>query len=336
MKTLIIFIIACCVSFLSYSQPSDSTAYFLQKANTDFDARLYLSASKSYDRVISLDANNFEAYLKNGKAKLEMSKIYEAGQLFERAYALEPNNEEVIEQLSTLYFNNRQYQKALDLVQKCKACKNTDLLLGMGYYHLEDYGKAIQYLQKAIEKNSNNAQAYYSLARTALELEQSAEAIGYLQKAIKIDSSRYNWKYELGLLFYNAENYKEALSYFDKAIAGGLQKNNDVLENYGFAQIYNGNSDAGIATLEIVNQRKPNNTTLLTNIAYALYAATQYDKAISYYEKVLIINARDASALYMAGMSFQKMGQEEKGQKLCDKAIEMDPSLAKNRQKKQG
>jgi hypothetical protein len=33
-------------------------------------------------------------------------------------------------------------------------------------------------------------------------------------------------------------------------------------------------------------------------------------------------------------MVFQKKGQKEKGQKICDKAIEMDPSLAKNRQKK--
>jgi hypothetical protein len=36
----------------------------------------------------------------------------------------------------------------------------------------------------------------------------------------------------------------------------------------------------------------------------------------------------------MAGMSFQKKGQKEKGQKICDKAIEMDPSLARYRQKK--
>jgi hypothetical protein len=36
----------------------------------------------------------------------------------------------------------------------------------------------------------------------------------------------------------------------------------------------------------------------------------------------------------MIGMCYQKMGQKEKGIALCDKAIELDPSLANNKQKK--
>jgi hypothetical protein len=36
----------------------------------------------------------------------------------------------------------------------------------------------------------------------------------------------------------------------------------------------------------------------------------------------------------MIGMSFQKKGEKEKGQLLCDKAIAMDPSLESKRQKK--
>jgi len=34
-------------------------------------------------------------------------------------------------------------------------------------------------------------------------------------------------------------------------------------------------------------------------------------------------------------MDYQKKGEKEKGQRLCDKAIEMDPSLASLKQKKQ-
>jgi hypothetical protein len=37
----------------------------------------------------------------------------------------------------------------------------------------------------------------------------------------------------------------------------------------------------------------------------------------------------------MIGMSFQKKGDTNKGQQLCDKAIEMDPGLSSLRQKKQ-
>jgi hypothetical protein len=37
----------------------------------------------------------------------------------------------------------------------------------------------------------------------------------------------------------------------------------------------------------------------------------------------------------MAGMTFQKLGQKEKGKKICDNAIAMDPSLARYRQRKE-
>jgi hypothetical protein len=49
---------------------------------------------------------------------------------------------------------------------------------------------------------------------------------------------------------------------------------------------------------------------------------------------LLELNPKDATSLFMAGMVFQKKGEKEKGQKICDKAIEMDPSLTRNRQKK--
>ena len=35
----------------------------------------------------------------------------------------------------------------------------------------------------------------------------------------------------------------------------------------------------------------------------------------------------------MIGLSYQKKGEKQKGQQLCDKAIEMDPSLNSLRQK---
>ena len=43
----------------------------------------------------------------------------------------------------------------------------------------------------------------------------------------------------------------------------------------------------------------------------------------------------DAKALYQAGLNFQKMGQKDRGQQMCDKAIEMDPSLENLRRKKE-
>ena len=81
-------------------------------------------------------------------------------------------------------------------------------------------------------------------------------------------------------------------------------------------------------------ERKPNNKELLNNIAHAFYDTKKYNDALDYFTKILNLNPQDATTLYMAGMTFQKQGQKEKGQSICDKAIAMDPSLAEKRQKK--
>jgi tetratricopeptide (TPR) repeat protein len=58
-----------------------------------------------------------------------------------------------------------------------------------------------------------------------------------------------------------------------------------------------------------------------------------YDKSLEFCQKLIEFDAKDAKALYQAGLCFQKKGQKDKGQGMCDKAIEMDPSLASMRQK---
>jgi tetratricopeptide (TPR) repeat protein len=61
---------------------------------------------------------------------------------------------------------------------------------------------------------------------------------------------------------------------------------------------------------------------------------TKYDDAIAFWDRILAADKEDARALYMIGMSFQKKGQETKGMALCNKAIEMDPSLNGLRQRR--
>ncbi len=80
-------------------------------------------------------------------------------------------------------------------------------------------------------------------------------------------------------------------------------------------------------------QRRPSDTNLLDMVAEAHYNAKKYDEAINYWDEMLALDKTNASALYMIGMSYQKKGEKEKGMSLCDKAIEMDPSLASHKQK---
>ncbi|HMK27885.1 MAG TPA: hypothetical protein VK483_17760, partial [Chitinophagaceae bacterium] len=92
--------------------------------------------------------------------------------------------------------------------------------------------------------------------------------------------------------------------------------------------------------VKILNEiliKKPSDMNILNMIAEAYYYKAKYQEAIDYWDRVLEYDKKDASALYMIGMCYQKKGGKEnmeKGTRLCDIAIGMDPALASYRQKK--
>jgi tetratricopeptide (TPR) repeat protein len=81
-------------------------------------------------------------------------------------------------------------------------------------------------------------------------------------------------------------------------------------------------------------QRKPQDQELLYNIADAYYRGGKWQTAIEYWDQVLANDKKNASALYMIGMAYQKKGEKDKGMQLCDRAIQMDPSLKNLKQER--
>lgn len=334
MKTILLLNIIFFICIQLTAQTKDSAEYYYKKGSDEASLKHYLVAARYFDKAIIFNSKFTDAYLQNGKANLEMRKIDAALVNFTKANELHPSHPGAIKELSTLYFNNRQFAKAINMAQQCKDCPGSDRIVAMSYYHLEDYGKAVTGLQKALEVNPSDAELLYTLGRTYIELEDEKSAIVYYRKAIEIDTAKHAWMYELALMYYNLHQYADALRYFIRAEQAGYIKTNDFYENIGFAYLYNRDFETGIKNLAIVLARKPNNVTLLSDIAQAMYGAKRYDDALTYYQKLLSLNDKDFKSLYMAGITFQKKGEKEKGQAMCDKAIAMDPSLAEKRQKK--
>lgn len=313
---------------------SDSANFYFKKGQDEQTARRYMVAAKNFDKAIQFNPKYTDAYIENGKVNLSMRRVAAAQTNFEKAYQLQPDNQSVIKELASLYINNKQFQEANDLAQKCKNCPEVDRILAMSSYKMEDYVKAISALEKYLAKTPNDAEATYVLGRCYLEVEDFKNAIQEYQKALVLDPTKSVWMYELALQLYNSNDYPNAKKYFIMAGDAGYPKSNDFYENLGFAYIITGDVENGLKNLTIVLNRKPNNKELLNDMAQALYTAKHYDEALGYYQKLLELNAKDANSLYMAGITFQKMGQKERGIAMCDEAIKLDPALAKNRQKK--
>ncbi|MFC4261591.1 tetratricopeptide repeat protein [Ferruginibacter yonginensis] len=312
--------------------PSDSAQFYFEKGMVEKNAKRYLVAANHFEKAISFNKSFTEAYIENAAVNIEMRKTDQAKANLVKAYELQPSNSKVIEALTDLYYNYRQWDKAIEFASKCTTCGNTDRIIGMSNYEKEDYVLAEKALLKAIAKKADDAQANYTLARTYMEMEAYRKAVPYFEKAVSLLPEKNNWAYELGLLYYNNNNYRSAVTAFEAALTNGYIASNDFNENYGYALLYSGNYGKGEEKLMGIYAKK-NNKEIIRDLAQILYEQKQYDRSLDYCQKLLEIDAKDAKALYQAGLTFQKMGQKAKGQGMCDKAIEMDPSLASKRSK---
>jgi tetratricopeptide (TPR) repeat protein len=333
MRNLFYVTILLCSGLSVYAQ-QDSAQHYFNKGNEEKNAKRWMIAAKYYDKAIQFNPNFKEAYLQNGYANLEMRRTDVAKGHFTKVFQMEPGNTSAIKELTDLYFSYRQYEKAIEFAQKCSTCPNAGRIIGQSQYELEDYAAAVKTLQEVVAKNPADAEAQYAIGRSYLEMEEYKNAIPYYAKAIELDKTRNVWMYELGLQYYNMNDFKNALEQFTKAAENGYPKSNDFNENVGYCQIYTGNFEAGEKTLLDIYAKKPGNKDILRDIAEIYYQRKLYDKSLDFCQKLLEMDKNDGKALYQAGLCFQKKGQTDRGQQMCDKAIELDPSLASLRQKK--
>lgn len=330
----ILTLIAITAAYSSFAaNTTDSSQFYFNKGMQEKTVKHFAIASRYFEKAISFNSKYTEAYLANAYTNMEMKQPDKAKANFVKVYELQPGNSVAINELTHLYFSYRQWNKAIELANKCKDCDDADRIIGMSLYEKEEFLQAEQFLQKAIAKSPEDAEALYALARTEVDLEEYNKAVPYFEKAVRLNPSKSLWAYELGLLYYTNNNYKGAVKLFETALANNYNRSEDFNENYGYALLYTGNYDKGEENLMNVYRKKPANKIIVRDLAQILYTQKQYDRSLVYCQMLMDINPKDGVALYQAGLNFIKKGQKEKGQAMCDKGIELEPALGSKKTK---
>ena len=136
--------------------------------------------------------------------------------------------------------------------------------------------------------------------------QQYEEAIEYFDKALMINPDDALALYNKGAALYYLGNYEEAIEYFDKS----LMINPDylyALNNKGAALYYLGNYEEAIEYYDKALSINPSDATVLYNKGDSLDALGNYEEAIEYYDKALSINPSDATVLDSKQLALDKL-----------------------------
>jgi tetratricopeptide (TPR) repeat protein len=329
MKKILSTMLALAIASTSFANGllADSSEYYYTRAMAEKLANRSLVASKLFEKALDFNQNNPQIYAEAAQNFMEMHVPDKAKAYYTKAYELNPKNDRVIKELANLYYDFRQWDKAIEFANKCATCDNKDKIIGMSYYKKEDYVSAEKYLLKALAGNVNDAQANYIMAKNYIDAEQERKALPFFEKAIALSPDKPNWTNELAMLYTALGNNRAAVEKYEQAIKLGVTQNNDFTENYGFALLQSGNFAKGEEKLMELYKKKGNKE-ILRDVSIKLYQMKQYERCLDYCQKLIEVDAKDGKALYQAGLSFIKLGKKDKGQAMCDKAIEIDPSLA--------
>ena len=334
------FLITATTLLLSYgaiAQNRDSSNAVLQRAITAKQERRIQLAINLFEQAVKHDTTNIEALKAMGEYGMESKNYRQAVDAYTRWHRLEPNNESTFQQLANLYFNLGRHKDALEFTSKWEKLhkdKPMHYISGMCHYYLEDYPQAINRLLHAAETDTTNAVMYYTIGRSYLEMERYKQAIPYYQKAANADQKNARYLYEMAMVYYAIPDDKNAIATFELAAQRGWQQNADYFESLAYCYMNLGNFAKSTENLEKSLEKRPHSQTVRYALAESLYKGGRYKDAIDNWDMVLQTDNKNARALYMIGMAYQKMGQKDKGMALCDKAIEMDPSLNSLKQKK--
>ncbi|RYY86285.1 MAG: tetratricopeptide repeat protein [Chitinophagaceae bacterium] len=319
----------------SFAQ-TDSATYYSEKGAQEWLKGRVMVAYKYFDSAYNYNKSDKKLVSDLAKALLALRRYPQAREKFLELEKLGDQSADTYNQLMTLSFNMRQFPDAIKYATKLKEVDpavKVAYYIGKAHYDDENYGEAIRYLNEAAKEDPANAQVPYMVARAYADMNNNKLAIPFFLKAIELDPKNNRWMYETALIYYAMNDDRNSLKYFEMAIDAGIRQDNEFKENLAIAYLNNKQTDKGLNILEEMIQRRPADLNLLNMIAEANYDAKRFDKAIDYWDKMLELDKTNASALFMIGMSYQKKGEKAKGQALCDKAIEMDPQLARNRQK---
>ena len=206
----------------------------------------------------------------------------------------------------------------------------------------EDYGAAIESLQKAIALVPEKPMSYQALGVAYLNMGQAQAGIDAYEKAVELDSTEASSFVNLGRAYMNLKNYEEATQCFARAhqlvpdnadylndLARAQQFTGDtaaaletamkalaiepdnlgVLEMAGQIQLLGGNYEQAAGLLERVAAQKPDDVDNLFNLAECYRNLGRVDEAVNLFLKSVQANPQDADAWYRLGRIYKNQGK---------------------------
>jgi len=250
-------------------------------------------ASDKLMEASDMDSSCLEPMMNLGLVCVDLGEYERAADAFEKALALEKNNNEVRVYLAVTLILMNNCQQALAVLQEKEQDGRFDFWLGHAYLGIANYEKAAQYFDRVLKSTPSNYQA--------------------------IDG--------LGCALYLSGNYPEAVQKFSQAIS---LREDYALGHLHLSRVFDemGDTERGSQHLRLAIQYDPECLNPQKEALDRLLKASRYELVEAQSLKILAINPQDADVRVSLARAFKEQQRLDEAIDLVTTVIQEDPKNA--------
>ncbi|MGU3374607.1 tetratricopeptide repeat protein [Chryseobacterium sp. M5A1_1a] len=234
------------------------------------------------------------------------------------------------------YFNRKNYEESIKGYDYLLAINSSSVGVYANksacYEALGQYQKAIETYEEMLELEYTKAFTFYKIGLCNKAMKQPILALNSFQKALREDPQFYLAMMEQSYLYEEMGGMTEALHFAKEATQ--LNENNlDYQKRLAFLFIDSGKFEESLACLKKLVDAEPSRFYNWYAYSEVLMLVGEYEEAVTILTNALKKHHR-AELFYQLSNCFFNLRQQDKGMESLQTALDLDPSLVKDMQKK--
>ena len=199
---------------------------------------------------------------------------------------------------------------------------------GLSFLSKDDCEKALPYFEKAVESDSNYAEAWAQSGFCNEKLGKHAEALDASKKAVNLRPSAESY-FNIGLANYYLKQYKEAAEGYRQSIK--LDPYNAADAYYALGLVYRdwGKADEEIQAYKATIRLRPDYTVAYERLGSRYLKSKKFSEAVEVFRQLSALKPGDANAPNNMGEAFLELNKLNDAVESFRQSIRLKPDFGK-------
>jgi len=294
------------------------------------DDSKYGIALKVIEYAFTLFPENSTLSLREVQILAELGQLTKALSRLKGLRKFEPQNEEVLLTMASIYSQLREHKMAIELYKKALEFAGEELFeeinmeIALEYENMDRFDKAIEVLHIALDRQPENETLLYELAYCYEMSDRIAECIEYYTRFIdKFPYSFPAW-YNMGNAYQKLEQLDDAVKAYDYCLA--IQEDFvPAIMNKAHALFKLEKYHDAIKVFEESYTFESPQANTYCHIGECFEKLGELDKALFYYKKSSQCDEFYGDAYIGMGIVFDLLGKTSEGIKYMEQAVSLEP-----------